>query len=55
MYTESKPEHLKLFLALKNIYLKDFNTPQPSLPYIIQTVIPERVAPFDSYHYGTHE
>lgn len=40
MLTESKPEYLLLKLGVKNLYLRDFNTPKSDFPFVIQTIIP---------------
>lgn len=39
MFTESKPSYMKMLVSLRNLYLKDVNSPSPSLPYVIQTII----------------
>jgi hypothetical protein len=30
---------MKMLVTLRNLYLKDVNSPSPSLPYVIQTII----------------
>lgn len=42
MYNESKPEYLNMRITLKNFYIRDYNSPQPALPFIIQTILNSR-------------
>jgi hypothetical protein len=35
MLSESKPEYMLLKIALRNLYLRDFNTPKSDFPFVI--------------------
>lgn len=35
MYTESKPAYSNMRISLKNLYIRDYNSPQPALPFFI--------------------
>jgi len=39
MYSESKPEYSLMKLGLKNLFIKDFNSPNKALPFFLQTII----------------
>lgn len=43
MRQESKTEYFNLFVSFTNFYIRDFFSPQPSLPFVVQTVMLQNV------------
>jgi hypothetical protein len=39
MYSESKPSYQLMKVGVKNLFIRDYNSPNKALPYFIQTII----------------
>ncbi len=39
MYSEVKPVYSKMNIFLKNLYIRDFKSPNKAMPFFIQTII----------------